>query len=220
MKYPEDYINKVIQGDCLEVMKGMPDKCVDLVLTDPPYGIGIAKNGMAIGSLGSTGVAKRQDYGKQDWDAFTPSKEYFDEIIRVSKNQAIFGGNYFTDKLPQSNKWLVWDKNNEHSVLSDCELVWTSVKGRVQKKMYTWNGMIQEDMKNKEIRHHPTQKPVEVMKWVLSIFPETKTVLDPFSGSGSTLVACKNMGVDFIGIEQSDKYVSVANERLKQDLLF
>lgn len=100
MKYPEDYINKVIQGDCLEVMKNIPDKSIDLVLTDPPYGIN-ADKGMGGNNLA---IVKKYD---DNWDKKSPDKIYFDEMIRISKNQIIFGGNYFTDKLPQSEKWLV-----------------------------------------------------------------------------------------------------------------
>lgn len=226
----EQYINKVIQGDCLEVMKQMPDKCVDLVLTDPPYGIDIGKMNFTNSTKG--GVAVRTNYkGLADWDKCTPTQEIFNEIIRVSKNQIIFGGQYFTDKLPPSNGWVVWDKRTEDKYsndFADCELAWTSFDKPSRVVRYLWSGMMQGNMKNKEIRHHPTQKPVQVMKDILIKYKDkeieryqgSEIVLDPFSGSGSTLVAAKELGMNYIGIELSQKYCDIANERLAQDLLF
>lgn len=207
----------VIQGDCLEVMKGFADKSFDLVLTDPPYGIGEAAGKNK--SRGKLAVAK--DFGNEDWDDERPSKEFFDEIRRVSKNQIIFGGNYFADYLPASQRWLVWDKENGASDFADCELAWTSYDKAVRRLNFRWAGMLQENMgRHKETRYHPTQKPVEVMKWCLSLCPEVSCVLDPFLGSGTTLLASKLMGVNATGIEISEKYCEIARKRLAQDSLF
>lgn len=214
-------LNEVIHGDCLEVMRGMADKSIDLILTDPPYGIGAdSKMHKFSGMKPGRAAAPKGIYPDTDWDDGIPSKEIFDEMRRISKNQVIFGGNYFAEYLGNSSCWLVWDKNNGENNFADCELAWTSFKTAVRIFRYTWNGMIQEDMKNKEVRFHPTQKPLELMKWCLDKYSEEgMTVLDPFAGSGSTLVACKQMNRNFIGIEREKQYVDVALTRLSQGLL-
>ena len=152
----DKYLNKIIQGDCLEVMKDMPDNSVDLVLTDPPYGIGAYKNG----TMGGGVLAKQSTFEATDWDNEIPSKEYFDEIRRVSDNQIIFGGNYFIEYLTNSSCWIVWDKINGKSDFADCELAYTSFKTAVRQIRYMWAGMLQGEMHNKEHRIHPTQKPI------------------------------------------------------------
>ena len=212
----ENYINKVIQGDCLEVMKQIPDKCVDLVLTDPPYGIKMDKGFQGFGGFGKPIARKR--YEDDDWDSDRPSKEYFEQILRVGKTVLIFGGNYFADILPTSTHWLVWDKQNTMPTFSDCELIWTnSERKSVMKYTHVWNGLIGKE----SVRHHPTQKPVELLKELVSDYSkEGDVVLDCFAGSGTTLAACKQLGRKYIGIELSQKYCDIANERLAQDLLF
>lgn len=135
---------EIIQGDCLRVMKGMADKSIDLILTDPPYGLNIAKNGK-VGGAGKNFIGKMVDsrnYGKSEWDKLTPTKDYFDEMLRVGKRVVIFGGQYFCNHLPSGNKWIVWDKKTTGN-FSRCELIWTSEKGRVEKFEWEWNGFIQ-----------------------------------------------------------------------------
>lgn len=212
----EDYINKVIQGDCLEVMKGMPDKCVDLVLTDPPYGIKMDKGFTGFGGFGEPIARKR--YEDDDWDSDRPTKEVFDHILRIGKTVLIFGGNYFADLLPTSTHWLVWDKLNTMPTFSDCELIWTnSDRKSVMKYTHVWNGLIGKE----SVRFHPTQKPVELLKELVTDYSaEEGVVMDCFLGSGTTAVACKQLGRKYIGIELSQKYCDIANERLAQDLLF
>src|SRR4051812_41579817 len=122
-------MNQIIQGDCLEIMKGMADKSVDLVLTDPPYGIGAYKKG----TMGGAVLAKQSTFKATEWDNEIPNKEYFDEMKRVSKNQIIFGGNYFIEYLDNSSCWIVWDKDNGDNNFADCELAWTSFKTAVRK---------------------------------------------------------------------------------------
>ena len=235
MKYPEDFIGKIINGDCLEIMKQMPNKCIDLVLTDPPYGIGITKKNwqnykdpeeynrrVAEGKkVRGQGLARPRVYEDTDWDSTIPSKEYFDHIFRISKNQIIFGGNYFVEYLKNSSCWLVWDKDSEGSNFADCELVYTSFKTAVRKFTFRWRGMLQEYMGDlKEDRVHPTQKPAELIKEILLKYSkDTDVILDCFSGSGSTLVAAKQLGRNYIGIEISPRYVEIANQRLRQDVL-
>jgi DNA modification methylase len=209
MKWPDDYIGKVIEGDCLEVMKDMPDKCVDLVLTDPPYGIGEA----AGKNRGRGLLAKPKDYGSEGWDNKPVAPEYIDEVMRVAENQIIFGGNFYS--LPPTACWIVWDKDNYNTDFADCELAWTSFPSAVRKIKWTWNGMLQEDMKDKDVRYHPTQKPLGVMKWIIRNYTkETDTILDPFLGSGTTAVAAEGLNRKWIGIEKEAKYCEIARRRL------
>jgi len=136
----------------------------------------------------------------------------------MSKYQVFFGGNYFS--LPPSSCWLVWDKVNGESDFADCELAWTNFPKAVRRIQWRWAGMLQEDMSNKEYRCHPTQKPLAVMKWVISQAPkECKTLLDPFMGSGTTLVAAKALGLSAIGVEMDESYCESAAKRLSQEIL-
>lgn len=214
----ESGINRVVMGDCLEGMKLMPDKSIDLVLTDPPYGIGEADGKNKSRSY----LAISRDYGNKKWDNQIPCKDIFNEIFRISKNQIIFGGNYFIEQgLKNSPCWIVWDKNNGDNDYADCELAWTSFKSAVRKFKHTWHGMIQENMKHKEIRQHPTQKPVELMRWILTNYSkEDDLICDPFMGSWTTARACKDLGRDFIGFELDEGYCKIGEKRLQQQNLF
>lgn len=212
--------DKIINADCLDILKQLPDKCIDLVLTDPPYGIGesCGKNK----TRGHACIAT--DYGNKDWDKSIPSAEIFEQIFRVSKNQIIFGGNYFVEYLHNSNCWLVWDKLNTGD-FADCELAWTSFKSAVRKYEFLWNGMLQQNMKNKEKRIHPTQKPADLFGMILRDYSkEGDLILDPFSGSGTTAVACHNLNRRFICIEKDPDYWEASVKRLedvrKQGRLF
>jgi site-specific DNA-methyltransferase (adenine-specific) len=193
----DEYLNKIICGDCLEVMKKLPDKCVDLVLTDPPYGIGMSSNPV------------RQKHAKQQWDKSIPTKEYFDEMMRISKNQIIWGGNYFIEYLKNSKGFLVWNKlQPENFTLAMCEFAWMSIDKPA--KMFT------QSVHKEGNKHHPTQKPEALFKWILNKYTnENDTILDPFLGSGTTAVACKQLNRNFIGIEISPEYCKTAEERLK-----
>lgn len=213
-EYPDDFINQVIQGDCLEIMKQMPDKCVDLVLTDPPYGINADKG------VGGFGSSKSDRHYEDDWDSKRPSKEIFDEILRVSKNAIIFGGQFFADLLPVNGHWIVWDKKgdiNFDNPFGDCELAWTNLpKKSVKKYIVIQQGFISKERD----RFHPTQKPVGLMsKIVLDYLVEGGVVMDCFLGSGSVVVAAKKLGRNFIGIEISEKYCEIARDRLRQGVL-
>jgi len=150
--------------DCLEAMKQINDNEFDLSIVDPPYGIGINKQSQGKGG----GVAKKIQYTKKNWDSSAPQKQYFNELIRVSKNQIVWGANHFISKIPfDSSCWIVWDKDNGNTDFADCELAWTSFKTSVRKFKWKWQGMLQQDMRNKEIRIHPTQKPVKLYEWIL-----------------------------------------------------
>lgn len=209
----DDLIGKITCADCMDILKQLPDKCVDLVLTDPPYGIkeSCGKN------KSRTKLAIAKDYGNKDWDNTIPPKEVFDEIIRVGKHAIIFGGNYFVENLTNSSCWLVWDKHNGENDFADCELAWTNFKRAVRKYDWTWAGMLQENMKEKEIRIHPTQKPVGLFMKILQDYSnENDLVLDCFSGSGTTAVACHNLHRRFICIERDKEYCEASIKRLEE----
>jgi len=213
--------NKVLNMDCLEFMKQVPDNYFDLVLTDPPYGIG-ASNDFYSGTKktgfgGKETFVKAKEYKKSDWDNKTPNSEVFYEILRISKNSIIFGGNYFMENLHSTPCVIVWDKDNGGSSFADCELAWTNFESAVRKYKFRWHGMLQQQMQDKEERHHPTQKPIELFKMILrdyAVKKDKKTVFDPFMGSGTTAIACKSLGLDFWGTELDEDYCKIIEKRL------
>lgn len=205
-------MQEIIHGDCLEIMKGMADKSVDLVLTDPPYGINADKG---VGGFGSSGH-KAKHY-KGGWDDKTPSKEYFDEMLRIGKKVVIFGGQFFADKLPVNGHWIVWDKKGDISFdnpFGDCELAWTNIdKKSVKKYVVVQQGFITED---ESPRLHPTQKPDVLMSKILQDYSEeSDLILDPFAGSCTTLIAAKQLNRRCICIEKEEEYVKICHERLE-----
>jgi site-specific DNA-methyltransferase (adenine-specific) len=207
------WLNKILLGDCLDIMREMPDKCVDLVLTDPPYGIGESNERNATRGK----VCRPTDYGHYTWDSKRIPSEYFDEIRRISQNQIIFGGNYYGSILGDTSCYIVWDKDNGENDFADCELAWTSFKTAVRKFKYRWNGMLQENMRDKEKRIHPTQKPVALFEWILRLYSKPgDIILDPFLGSGTTVAACINLERQYIGIEINPDYVLASQQRIKK----
>ena len=146
-------------------------------------------------------------------------KEYFQELFRVSKNQIIFGANHFISRMPyDSPYWIVWDKKNGANDFADCELAWTSFKTATWIFRYTWAGMQQENMRNKEYRIHPTQKPVPLYEWILVNYAAAgDTILDTHVGSASSLIACRNTGHKFIGFELSKYYYDLSLKRYEQE---
>lgn len=208
----DQYINQIINADCLDILRQLPDKCIDLVLTDPPYGIGESKGK----NKSRSKLAAAKDYGNKEWDNSIPSAELFSEIFRVSKNQIIWGGNYFVECLKNSSCWIVWNKLNGDNDFADCELAYTSFKSAVRKFDYLWAGMLQGNMKDKEIRIHPTQKPQPLFQWCLQNYSkEGDLILDCFSGSGTTAVACHNLKRRFICIEKDPDYWAASIKRLE-----
>lgn len=210
--YDKDGIT-IYNADCLKVMKQFEDKSFDLVLTDPPYGLKQDKGSRKYGK------SPRKEYDGS-WDNITPSKDYFDKMLRVGKMVIIFGGNLFTDKLPVSGHWIFWDKKGGilfDNPFSDGELAWTSIfKKPIKKYEVIQQGFVTEE----KDRWHPTQKPVSLFSQIIQDYRESDTILDPFMGSGTTLVAAKHLGRKAVGIEISEKYCETAVNRLKQDLLF
>jgi len=210
------WLNKILLGDCLDVMREMPDKCVDLVLTDPPYGIGI--------DAGGFGRTKNIPHTKFDftaqWDSTPPPEEVFKEMRRVSKNQIIFGGNYFINYLTPTPCYLIWDKRCgviPERTYADCEMAWSSFEKPARIYRFIWDGFIQGDMQNKEKRIHPTQKPVALIEKIIQDYSKPgDIILDPFLGSGTTVAACINLERQYIGIEISPDYVLASQQRIKK----
>lgn len=212
----QEMINKVFNENCLETMKRMPDKSIDLVLTDPPYGINIAKKG-SVG--GGTKKNPSKNFGAKNWDNEIPSKEIFEQIFRISKNQIIFGGNYFIEYLYNTRCIITWFKHRDcpERTFSNSEIAWTSFDENCKVYDFKWDGFMQQQMHNKEERHHPTQKPVELFKMILrdyAVKNDYKTIYDPFSGSGTTALACKSLGLDYIGSELDKDYFEIIQKRL------
>ena len=205
------HLSEVTNEDCMEGMARFPDKYFDLAIVDPPYGIDI--NNQSQGKGG--GVAKKIKYTKKDWDKQAPDIDYFNELIRVSKNQIIWGANHFIEKIPyNASCWIVWNKENGETDFADCELAWTSFKTAVRIFKYKWAGMLQQNMKDKEQRIHPTQKPVALYKWLLHNYAkEGDKILDTHLGSGSSRIAAYEMGFDFTAFELDKEYFEAQEKR-------
>lgn len=208
-------ISDVRNMDCMEYMKQFPDKFFDLAVVDPPYGIG--EDGAKNHSRGK--LAKAQQYTHKNWDKSSPEIAYFQELRRVSKNQIIFGANHFISKIPiDSSCWIVWNKLNGNNDFADCELAWTSFNKAVRRFDFQWAGMLQGNMKDKEIRIHPTQKPRALYAWIFEKFARGgQKILDTHLGSGSSRIAAYHAGLDFWGCELDKEYFDKANERFEKE---
>lgn len=191
-------------GDCREILPTLGK--VDAVVTDPPYGINAARD------------RKSQKHGWRDydapgWDKERPPADLIAMILNSAKHAIVWGGNYFTDALPPSSKWLSWDKGQTDFSLADFELAWCSFDGAARRILLPRSVALQDG------KEHPTQKPVEVMRWCIDKLPKgCKTILDPFMGSGTTGVAAVNMGFGFTGIELEPKYFDVSRRRIEAAL--
>ena len=201
--------------DCMTGMARYPDKYFDLAIVDPPYA-GVTQGGY-MKNQSSGGVAKHRKYNINLWSQKRPPKEYFEELKRVSKNQIIWGGNYFMGSICKDSQcWVVWNKHMNGN-FADCELAYTSFDTATKMFDFVWNGMMQENMKNKEIRQHPTQKPVALYKWLLKNYAKQgDKILDTHVGSASSLIACHDMGFDAVGFELDADYFAASTRRLEQ----
>jgi site-specific DNA-methyltransferase (adenine-specific) len=209
---------ELLQIDCMAYMKGLDDNAFDLAIVDPPYGIDAANTFGGEERKSGQGAAMKTAFTKKDWDLSIPDGDYFTELFRVSKNQIVWGANYMTHYLPPSMGWIVWDKDNGTTKFSDCELAFSSFDRALRKWKYTWNGMIQGNMKNKEIRIHPTQKPVQLYRWLLSSYAEEgDRILDTHLGSGSSAIAAHYAGFEFVGCELDKDYYDAACKRFDQE---
>jgi len=205
---------QITNEDNMELMARYEDNHFDLAIVDPPYGIG--EDGIKNHSRDKAAKATR--YTAKNWDSKPPKKQYFKELKRVSKKQIIWGANHFIENIPNANSscWIVWDKDNTGD-FADSELAWTSFKTSVRNFKWRWNGMLQQDMKNKEQRIHPTQKPVKLYEWLLINYANKGyKILDTHLGSGSIAIACHNLGFDLTACELDKDYYEAATKRLAQ----
>lgn len=207
--------------DCMEGMKLFPDKYFDLAIVDPVYG-DVTRGGYMLNNKGQrvgSGVANQKGYHSALWSQKKSEKSYFDELLRVSKNQIVWGGNYFANMLPTSQCWIVWDKQHPDGIsFADCELAWCSFNKASRIFRFMWNGMLQGDMKHKEKRIHPTQKPVALYSWLLNNYAsKDDVILDTHVGSASSLIACYRTNHKFVGFELDEYYYKLANQRLKNE---
>lgn len=184
----------------MALMARYPDKYFDLAIVDPPYGIGAGK--MTMGS------GKHSFKKGKDWDNSIPSAEYFNELIRVSKDQIIWGGNYFD--LPLNNNWIIWDKLNPNLSFSEAELAWCSINKNIR-IFKRYSAMEDDDGK----KQHPTQKPIKLYKWLLEKYAQREDkILDTHLGSGSIAIACHDYGFDLTACELDKEYYDAAMKRI------
>lgn len=208
-------------ADCMEHLKEFPDGYFDLAVVDPPYGIKVfSKDNASRSKLASSKAYK--EYAGGDMSA--PGPEYFRQLKRISKNQIVFGANHFIDRIAEgfggasSPCWIVWDKENGQNDFADCELALTSFSTAVRIFRFRWAGMLQGNMKEKEIRIHPTQKPVALYEWIFANYAKRgQTVLDTHVGSASSLIAAHKAGLNFVGFELDPDYYKAAQERYKRE---
>lgn len=187
--------------DCMEGMKEIPDKYFELAIVDPPYGINAGK--MTMGS------GKHKFKKDKSWDEQIPNDEYFEELFRVSNNQIIWGGNYFTSCLLPTKHWIVWDKLNPNLSFAEGELAWVNIGNLVRIFKY-YSAQVENGGKI-----HPTQKPVALYKWLLKNYAkEGDKILDTHVGSASSLIACYDLGFEYLGFELDKDYYKMATERL------
>ena len=199
-------------ADNMEIMKQYPDKYFDLAIVDPPYGIGRDNQ---TSTICKNPKHNRKHFEKKSWDSEIPNKEYFNELFRISKNQIIWGANYFTEHLPKSMGWIFWDKGQDLS-MSDGELAFTSFERALRRKT------INRAELAKEGTIHPTQKPIRLYSWILKNYAEpNQKIIDTHLGSGSIALAIDkankldNMNLEFVGIELDTEYFNAAVNRFR-----
>jgi len=203
----------ITNEDCMDLMARYEDNYFDLAIVDPPYGINADKKNSVrkMQSKKSAGLSK--DYGNQDWDTAVPDDNYFVELKRVSKKQIVWGANFFN----LQGGMLYWHKHVTMPTYSQGELAWLSWLNKIDFVDIAWHGMIQHDMKNKEMRIHPTQKPIKLYEWLLMNYAkENDKILDTHLGSGSIAIACHNLGYELTGCELDKDYYEAAMKRIEQ----
>lgn len=206
---------KLLNMDCMHYMKECDDNQFDLAIVDPPYGINIHK--MSFTQSLKAGLAKRRDYSSiGDWDTEIPTDEYWSELMRISKNQIVWGGNYFS--LPPVKGWVFWDKRTDEKYSNDYadgELAWTSFNKPLRCFRWLWHGMLQQNMKSKQQRIHPTEKPRALYEWLLMNYAKKgDKIIDTHLGSGSIAMACWNMKFDLVGMDIDKNCIDKASKRL------
>lgn len=223
--------SKAYLVDCMEYMKTLPDKAFDLAVVDPPYGIkehgGKKRSGLVTQKNGKKLFVNDGNYARKDWDNEAPKHEFFEELFRVSKNQIIFGCNYFAGEMPGCGR-IVWDKVNDGSDQSDCEIAYNSMTKRCDIFRFMWRGMMQGrsmtegtvqqgNKKLNEKRVHPTQKPVVLYRWIFQKYAKKgDRILDTHLGSGSSRIAAYEAGLDFVGCEIEKEYFDDQERRFEE----
>lgn len=202
---------ELLNIDCMEYMAKQPDNSFDLAIVDPPY-----KADLSGGRSPKNGFKSQKAWDKMKiWDSVRPDGDYFDELFRVSENQIIWGGNYFSEFLPPSMGWVFWYKMQDNFSFSDGELAFTSFNQKTRIFKYA-RGMESGFMGNGLNNIHPCQKPVKLYDWLLSKFSKPgQRILDTHLGSGSSAIAAHYFGCDFVGCELDVDYFNAANERIK-----
>ena len=206
----KNIISEVYNMDCMEGMRQYPDKYFDLAIVDPPYGLGkkLKPRGGMIGN-------SFKGMGADSWDAEPPTKKYWEQLFRVSKNQIVWGGNYFIDYLKPTQCFLIWDKMNGTNPMADAEFAWTSIENKVARifRMHHFsNGY--------DSKIHPTQKPIKLYEWILMNYAkEGDKILDTHLGSGSSRIAAYRNGFDFVGFEIDKDYFEAQEKRFKTELM-
>ena len=206
----------ITNEDNMKLMARYPDRYFDLAIVDPPYGLDLANMNMGIGKSKKASKIQNRKWKPKNWDTATPDIKYFKELFRLSKNQIIWGGNYFN--LPSFKHYIIWDKEIPNGLsFADCELAWTSFSTAVRQFKFKWAGFLQGyGTANKEERIHPTQKPIRLYEWLLDNYAkEGDKILDTHLGSGSIALACHNRGFDLDGWEIDEEYYNNAVKRLK-----
>lgn len=202
-------------ADNMDIMNKYPDKYFELAIVDPPYGIG--EDGSKNHTRSKLATSKNyKTYAGNDLSA--PDSEYFKELFRISKNQIIWGCNHFIENIPTKNAscWIVWDKDNGENDFADCELAWTSFGTSVRKFKWKWHGMLQQNMKCKQVRIHPNEKPVNLYKWLLNKYAKQgDKILDTHFGSLSIGIACHDLRFELTAIELDKEYYEAGKQRLK-----
>jgi site-specific DNA-methyltransferase (adenine-specific) len=201
----------ITNEDCMNLMARYEDNYFDLAIVDPPYGINVTKN------------KRLNNNSSTDWDSVIPTKEYFVELKRVTKNRIIWGGNYFIEHLENTRCYLNWDKLNHSDTYADCEMAWTSFDANAKIFKYMWDGNRYgfagniQGVGKKTIRTHPTQKPVKLYEWILTNYAkEGDKILDTHLGSGSIAIACHNRKFDLTACELDKEYFDAAMKRIQQ----
>lgn len=202
--------------DCMDFMREVPDKAYDLAIVDPPYGIG----GDNYGFGGKKAFLRTANRLKKKWDSKRPTQKYFKELQRVSKQQIIWGGNHFADLLPPSPSYVFWDKHITEGVsLSDGELAWCSIGGRIKIYRQQWCGYLREGEREKGKRIHPSQKPVALYKWLLKNYAKPgDKILETHGGSMSIAIACYDMGFDLDLCELDEDYFKAGKARVERHM--
>mgnify|MGYP003508906173 FL=1 len=200
--------SEVFLLDCIEGMSFYQDKHFDLAVVDPPYGLDLANMNMGAGKSKTASKIQNRKWKPKDWDKETPTTEYFKELFRVSKNQIIWGGNYFD--LPPCKNYIIWDKEIPEGLsFADCEMAWTSFDKAP--KMFRYSAYL-----DKASKLHPTQKPVALYDWIFKNYAKAgDKILDTHLGSGSSRIAAHRAGLDFVGFEIDQEYFDKANKRFE-----